>query len=83
MTKKPSECTSYMKDGSVRPCRGGIDIQHLLGYVTVKMSPYYTGSFLDQLPGAFKDLKLENAQKSFMELRYCSLLHSIPQKIKS
>lgn len=72
MTKNHRNVQVTMKDGSVRQCRGGIDIQHLLGYVTVKMSPYYTGSFLDQLPGAFKDFKLENAQKSFKELRYCS-----------
>lgn len=70
MTKNHRNVQVTMKDGSVRQCRGGIDIQHLLGYVTVKMSTYYSSSFLDQLPREFKEFNLANAQKSFKELRY-------------
>lgn len=39
-----------MEDGTVRPCRGGIDIQHLLGFVSIESGKYYRQSFLQHLP---------------------------------
>lgn len=61
MTKNHCSVQVTMKDETVGQCRGGIDIQHLLGYVTVKMFTYYSSSFLDQLSREFKQLNLANA----------------------
>jgi len=58
-----------MEDGTIRPCRGGIDIQHLLGFVTVESAKYYSHSFLQHLPQEFKDFNLSNVEKNFKELR--------------
>ena len=58
-----------MEDGAVRPCRGGIDIQHLLGFVSIESGKYYCQSFLQHLPLQFKEFNLSNVEKNFKELR--------------
>lgn len=39
-----------MPDGVIRECRGGIDIDHLLGYFRVELPKYFSSSFLSSLP---------------------------------
>ena len=58
-----------MPDGSVRQCRGGIDIEHLLGYLRVELPKYFCSSFLTSLPGEYKLFNLSNLQESFENLR--------------
>jgi len=50
VTKYHSNVRVTMEDGTVRACRGGIDIQHILGFVSVESGNYYRQSFLQQLP---------------------------------
>lgn len=59
-----------MTDGTVRQCRGGIDINHLLGYLRVKLPSYFSSSYLSSLPGEYKMFDLSNVQHSFENLRY-------------
>ncbi|KAJ7393745.1 hypothetical protein OS493_003404 [Desmophyllum pertusum] len=58
-----------MTDGTVRQCRGGIDINHLLGYLRVKLPSYFSSSYLSSLPGEYKMFDLSNVQHSFENLR--------------
>ncbi|KAJ7394833.1 hypothetical protein OS493_000668 [Desmophyllum pertusum] len=58
-----------MTDGTVRQCRGGIDINHLLGYLRVKLPSYFSSSYLSSLPGEYKRFDLSNVQHSFENLR--------------
>ena len=69
ITKNHSNVQVTMENGSVRPCRGGIDIQHLLGFVSVESGNYYHQSFLQHLPLQFKEFNWSNVEKSFKELR--------------
>ena len=69
VTKNHHHVQVTMEDGTVRPCRGGIDIQHLLGFVSVESGNYYRQSFLQHLPLQFKEFNLPNVEKSFKELR--------------
>ena len=69
VTKYHSNVRVTMEDGTVRACRGGIDIQHILGFVSVESGNYYRQSFLQQLPLQFKEFNLSNVEKSFKELR--------------
>ena len=69
VTKNHRNVQVIMEDGTVRPCRGGIDIQHLLGFVSVESGNYYHQSFLQHLPLQFKEFNLSNVEKSFKELR--------------
>lgn len=61
-----------MKDGSIRQCRGGIDIQHLLGYFRVELTKYFSSSFLSLLPAEYTQVNFSNIQDSFQNLRYYS-----------
>lgn len=45
-----------MKDHTVRSCRGGIDINHLLGFLCVELPKYFSTSFLTFLPWYFNYL---------------------------
>ena len=50
-----------MEDGTVRACWWGINIQHLLGFVSVESGNYYCQSFLQHLPDVlFKEFNLAN-----------------------
>lgn len=62
--------TVTMKDGSIRQCRGGIDIQHLLGYFRVELRKYFSSSFLSSLPAEYAQVNFSNIQDSFQNLRY-------------
>lgn len=70
VTKNHRNVQVTMEDGTVQPCRGGIDIEHLLGFVTVESGKYYHESFLEHLPLQFKQFSLSNVEKSLKELRY-------------
>ena len=65
ITKNHSNVQVTMEDGSVRPCRGGIDIQRLLGFVSVESGNYYRQSFLRHLPLQFKEFNWSNVEKRF------------------
>lgn len=56
ITKNHSNVQVTMENGSVWPCRGGSDIQHLLGFVSVESGNYYCQIFLQHLPLQFKEL---------------------------
>ena len=59
ITKNHINVQVTMEDGSVWPCRGGIDIQHLLGFVSVESGNYYRQSFLQHLsPSAIQRVQL-------------------------
>lgn len=62
--------TVTMKDGSIRQCRGGIDIQHLLGYFRVELRKYFSSSFLSSLPAEYAQVNFSNIQDSFQNLGY-------------
>ena len=59
-----------MKDHTVRACRGGIDINHLLGFLCVELPKYFNTSFLTFLPDDYKRFKFSNVEESFENLRY-------------
>ena len=59
-----------MKDHTVRACRGGIDINHLLGFLRVELPKYFSTSFLTLLPDEYKRFNFSNVEKSFENLRY-------------
>jgi len=44
-----------MEDGTVQPSRGGINIEHLLGFVSVESENYYR--LLQHLPLQFKEFR--------------------------
>ena len=69
VTKYHSNVQVTIEDGTVRACQGGIDIQHLLGFVSVESGNYYCQSFLQHLPLQFKEFNLSNVEKSLRELR--------------
>ena len=69
VTKYHSNVQVTIEDGTVRACRGGIDIQHLLGFVSVESGNYYCQSFLQHLPLQFKKFNLSNVEKRLRELR--------------
>jgi len=58
-----------MKDGSIRHCRGGIDIDHLLAYLRVELPKYFSTSFLSSLPNEYKRFNTSDVQDSFDNLR--------------
>ena len=70
VTKNHRNVRVTMEDGTVRPCRGGIDIQHLLGFISVESGNYSRQSFLQRLPSQFRKFNLSNVEKSSKELRY-------------
>lgn len=59
-----------MKDHTVRACRGGIDINHFLGFLCVKLPKYFSTSFLTFLPDDYKRFNFSNMEESFENLRY-------------
>ena len=59
-----------MKDHTVRACRGGIDINHLLGFRCVELPKYFSTSFLTFLPDDYKRFNFSNVEESFENLRY-------------
>ena len=59
-----------MKDHTVRACRGGIDINHLLGFLCVELPKYFSTSFLTFLPDDDKRFNFSNVEESFENLRY-------------
>ena len=59
-----------MKDHTVRACRGGIDINHLLGFLCVELPKYFSTSFLTFLPDDYKRFNFSNVEESFENLRY-------------
>ena len=69
ITKNHRNVHVTMEDGTDRPCRGGVDIQHLLGFVSIESRNYYHQSFLQHLPLQFKEFNWSNVEKSFKELR--------------
>jgi len=58
-----------MKDHTVRACRGGIDIDHLLGFLCVELPKYFSTSFLTFLPDDHKRFNFSNVEESFENLR--------------
>ena len=58
-----------MADGSIQQCRGGIDVDHLLGYLRVELPKYFCTSFLTSLPAEYKLFNLSDLQDSFQNLR--------------
>lgn len=59
-----------MPDGSIRQCRGGIDIDHLLGFFRVELPKYFSSSFLSSLSPEHTQVNFSNIQESFQNLRY-------------
>ena len=59
-----------MPDGSIRQCRGGIDMDHLLGYFRVELPKYFSSSFLSSLSAEYAQVNFTNIQDSFQNLRY-------------
>ena len=59
-----------MPDGVIRECRGGIDIDHLLGYFRIELPKYFSSSFLSSLPVEYTQVNFSNIQNSFQNLRY-------------
>ena len=59
-----------MPDGSIRQCRGGIDIDHLLGFFRVELPKYFSSSFLSSLSPEYTQVNFSNIQESFQNLRY-------------
>ena len=59
-----------MPDGAIRECRGGIDIDHLLGYFCVELPKYFSSSFLSSLRVEYTQVNFSNIQNSFQNLRY-------------
>lgn len=67
ITKSHRNVHVTMEGGTVRPCQGAIDIQHLLGVVSVERGNYHCQNFLQHLPLQFKEFNWSNAEKSFKE----------------
>jgi len=63
ITKSHRNVHMTMEGGTVRPCQGGIDIQHLLGFVSVERGNYHCQNFLQHLPLQFKEFNWSNAEK--------------------
>lgn len=59
-----------MKDHAVQACRGGIDINHLLGFLCVELPKYFGTSFLTFLPHDYKRFNFSNQEKRYENLRY-------------
>lgn len=59
-----------MPEGSIRQCREGIDIDHLLGFFRVELPKYFSSSFLSSLSPEYTQVNFSNIQESFQNLRY-------------
>lgn len=68
-----------MPDGAIRECRGGIDIDHLLGYFRVELPKYFSSSFLSSLPRVYWDAErheMESLRTSWLLDEFQQSLHS-------
>lgn len=68
-----------MPDGVIRECRGGIDIDHLLGYFRVELPKYFSSSFLSSLPRVYWDAErheMESLRTSWLLDEFQQSLHS-------
>ena len=61
-----------MPDGSIH-LSGGIDTQHLLGFLKVQLLQYFCGSLLSQLPERFRQCNMSDVVDSFEKLILVSL----------
>lgn len=74
--KRPSDVTKIhnhvpvpLSNGQTVVCRGGINFDHLMGYMRAKIGAYFEQSYLQILPTTYKEFDLSNAKKACENLR--------------
>ena len=58
-----------MKNGLVRLCRGGINVQSILQHFSLALSEFFVSSYLSSLPPGHKTLDITNVKQSCENLR--------------
>ena len=70
MTLNHRSARVVMPDGAIRECRGGIDIDHLLGYFRIELPKYFSSSLLSSIPVEYTQVNYSDIQNTFQNLRY-------------
>ena len=58
-----------MKNGTVRQCRGGIDVAPVLQHFSEALNRFFFSSYLSSLPQGHRTLDMTNMQQSCENLR--------------
>ena len=58
-----------MKNGTVRQCRGGIDVASVLQHFSEALNQFFFSSYLSSLPQGHRTLDMTNMQQSCENLR--------------